>query len=173
MGTRIVVMKDGVIQQIDSPKALYNHPANLFVAGFIGMPPMNFIDGVLREADGGLVAEMPSGELIRLNGRYQTDAVRAYIGRPVVLGIRPESIYDHPQTVAKFEGSALDVGVDVAEMLGAETYLYLSALWGQSLTARVDPKVSQTQCGNRICVALDPDRVHLFDRETEQAIING
>lgn len=174
MGTRIVVMKDGVIQQIDSPKALYNHPANLFVAGFIGMPPMNFIDGVLRaEADGDIAAELPSGERIRLSRRYRSEAVRPHIGRPVVLGIRPESIYDHPQTVAQLETSALDVGVDVAEMLGAETYLYLSTPWGQSLTARVDPKVSQSQCGDRIRVALDPDRVHVFDRETEQAVING
>ncbi len=170
MGTRIVVMKDGFIQQVDNPGQLYLHPSNTFVAGFIGMPPMNFINGTVEEEGGRLVARFGNTSLVLPNEKYGVDAVREYIGKEVIIGIRPEAISDDQNDIAQRPDTAFDAHVDVVEMLGAETYIYLTAQ-GINLTGRVNPVNSTAAVGQDIRVAVDPYRICLFDKETEKRII--
>lgn len=171
MGTRIVVMKDGFIQQVDSPSELYQHPCNTFVAGFIGMPPMNFIDANLERVAGKLQLKLGKTTLVLDQEKYDVPEVQAYLGKELVVGIRPEAMSDSAEHIARFPGSLLRARVDVAEMLGAETYLYLSSD-GLSLTARVEPTLSQSKVGDEIDVAVDNRRIALFDKETEKAILS-
>lgn len=170
MGTRIVVMKDGFIQQVASPAELYQHPVNIFVAGFIGMPPMNFINGKVVKTSNGIGVKFGSIELTLDQGKYDVPEVNAYLDKEVVIGIRPEAIDDNVETIAVNPNSSFKAKVDVAEMLGAETYLYISAD-GLNLTARVEPTISTSAVGQEIDVMVDPLRVALFDKETEAAIL--
>ena len=172
MGTRIVVMKDGFIQQVDSPGQLYLHPVNTFVAGFIGMPPMNFINGTVVDVNGTPGVQFGNHKIALNPAKYDVDAVRDYMDKEVIIGIRPEAISDDPEevTAAVQEGRSLDVHVDVVEMLGAETYVYFTCE-GVSLTARVEPTTSKSAVGDNIKVAVDGDRVNIFDKETENRII--
>lgn len=172
MGTRIVVMKDGFIQQVDDPTTLYMHPVNTFVAGFIGMPPMNFLNVTLVDL-GETVGVNFGGHTIRLpREKYNTPEVRAYIGKELICGIRPEAMSDDPSEVAAAGAErTFDAMVEVVERLGAETYLYLS-LENKSLTARVDPIVSKAAVHQPVTVAVDTNRVVLFDKESENTIIS-
>ena len=170
MGTRIVVMKDGFIQQVDNPTNLYRHPNNAFVAGFIGMPPMNFVNAMLGVKDNAVTLTFQD-VTVTLPERFSTPEVKAYDGKEVIMGIRPEAMTDEPSFVEKNKISSFPAYVDVVEMLGAETYLYLSVGKDISMTARVDSSYSHSQVGENPTVALDGDRVHLFDKETEDAII--
>lgn len=170
MGTRIVVMKDGFIQQVDTPMALYDRPTNLFVAGFIGSPQMNFINAkVEKRGDeihlvfGKNDIKLPEGKAKKLEG---TD----YIGKDVVMGIRPESIHDEAIYLESMPDSIIDAKVEVTETLGAETYLYM-LVEGNNVTARVNPR-TKAKPGDVIKVALDTNKVHLFDKETEKTVIN-
>ncbi|HHX36582.1 MAG TPA: TOBE domain-containing protein, partial [Clostridiaceae bacterium] len=186
MGTRIVVMKDGVVQQVASPTDLYNLPVNLFVARFIGMPPMNTIEGTLEKDETGLfVVAQPVGIdspdradnavepiKLRLLPRYETDEVLAHLGRPIILGIRPEHIYMETDAVARYAGTSLQVKAEVVEMLGAESYLYLKTPWNSNVTARINDQVHHVRYDDVITVALDPDHIHIFDYETEMSIIH-
>ena len=171
MGTRIVVMKDGFIQQVASPQELYDTPANLFVAGFIGSPQMNFFDAKLdKEGDkvtltfGEQKIVLPEGKAKALEGKEE------YFGKEVVVGVRPESIYDDEAHLSTLAESLVKVHVDNTEMMGAETYLYLIMNGGQ-LTARVNRR-STASVGDDITVAIDANKIHLFDKETELTIIN-
>ena len=172
MGTRIVVMKDGYIQQVDTPTALYDRPCNMFVAGFIGSPQMNFINAMLdkRGSDIHLVfgkndIKLPEGKAKKLEG---TD----YIGKEVLMGIRPENIHDEAMYLESMTDSIVEANVDLVEMLGAETYLYMLIDGAASMvTARVNAR-SKTKTGDTIKVAFDANKVHLFDKETERTIIN-
>ncbi len=171
MGSRICVMKDGFIQQVDSPGQLYLHPNNTFVAGFIGMPPMNFVNATLRQGEEGITATFAEGLTITLpNEKYNVDEVRAYLGKEVIMGVRPEAINDEKHFVADNANTRIPAHVDVVEMLGAETYIYLTAN-NVMLTARVDPITSTSRVGQDIHVAFDPIRIALFDKETENRII--
>lgn len=170
MGTRIVVMKDGFIQQVASPSELYQHPVNVFVAGFIGMPPMNFINGKVVNTAKGVGVKFGSIELTLNQAKYNVPAVTAYVDKDVVIGIRPEAMDDNRELVAENPDTKFKANVDVVEMLGAETYLYLAAE-GLNLTARVEPTVSTSKVGQEIEVMVDPLRVALFDKETEAAIL--
>lgn len=170
MGTRIVVMKDGFIQQVDNPGQLYLHPNNTFVAGFIGMPPMNFVNGNIVSENGSLYAKFGDIKLKLPADKYNVPAVEAYVDKEVIVGIRPEAINDNVEYVQENPDTTFSAHVDVVEMLGAETYIYLT-VQGITLTGRVDPTSSVSKVGDDIKVAVDPYRVSLFDKETEERII--
>ena len=170
MGDRIVVMKDGVIQQVDTPQNLYDMPCNMFVAGFIGSPQMNFLDGTVTK-NGDQYAIDLGGDTIPLPKEKTADGkLDSYVGKKVKMGIRPEDIDDEPEFMAKHTDCQLDAKVDVSEMMGAEIYLYLEYK-GNKMTARVAP-TSKARNGDTVRVAFDPHKVHLFDVETEQTILN-
>ena len=170
MGDRIVVMKDGIIQQVDTPQNLYDMPCNMFVAGFIGSPQMNFLDGTLIKK-GELYGVDLGGDVIPLPKEKTADGkLDAYVGKKIKMGVRPEDIDDEPEFMAKHADCQLDAQVDVSEMMGAEIYLYLEYK-GNKMTARVAP-TSKARNGDTVRVAFDPHKVHLFDIETEQTILN-
>ncbi len=170
MGTRIVVMKDGFIQQVDTPTELYKHPVNTFVAGFIGMPPMNFINAKLTVK--GDAVNVKFGDVnLELPAKYSVPAVKAYDGKDIVLGVRPEAISDEAAAISANPKSTFKAHVDVVEMLGAETYLYVTVA-GLSLTCRVDPTESHSHVGDLTTFAVWGNRVHLFDKETERVILS-
>ncbi|MCL2420954.1 MAG: TOBE domain-containing protein, partial [Defluviitaleaceae bacterium] len=169
LGTRIVVMKDGVIQQVDSPVNLYNKPNNMFVAGFIGSPQMNMMEAVVKKNGDDLVVGV--GEYDILLTEAKAKAAEAYVGKSVIMGIRPEDLHDEEAVIAAAApGSVLEADVEVTELLGAEVFLYLT-IAGQPVTARVNPR-STAKSNDRIKLAVDLNKVHLFDKETELVITN-
>lgn len=166
LGDRIVVMLDGVIQQVASPSELYAQPANKFVAGFIGSPPMNFLDGTI-EADGDqLLFTAPAGVRLRITPEH-APLLHSYVGKSITLGVRPELFT--PEVDRENEEKSVVIGnVDVVEPLGAEAYVYLS-VGEASITARLTgeqlPRVDET------CIlGVDMTKVRFFDAQTEQAI---
>ena len=171
MGTRIVVMKDGFIQQVDSPTELYDNPVNTFVAGFIGMPPMNFINATIN-VDGNDVYVTFENVTVKLPERYAVEEVMERDGQEVIFGVRPEAITDETTFVSDHADAAFSADVDVVEMLGAETYLYVTVNGALPLTCRVDPTTSQSRVGEVVDLAIDTNRIHLFDKDTEQSIIS-
>lgn len=176
MGDRIVCMKDGWIQQVDTPQKLYEQPVNKFVAGFLGSPQMNFIDAVLRQDYGQYIVEFGGND--RSGQKYEiivpeskvNDELSRYVNREIILGVRPESIHDEEMYLSNATTGVIDAYVDLTEMMGAEIYLYLTCQ-GNALTARVSPR-STARIGDQIKVAIDPNRIHLFDKETEKTIVN-
>ncbi|MCI6560380.1 MAG: ABC transporter ATP-binding protein [Ruminococcus sp.] len=179
MGDRIVCMKDGVVQQVDTPQNLYERPANKFVAGFLGSPQMNFIDAVLKEEFGQYIVEFGSEDSRSQKGnKYQiiipeakvNDELANYVNKEVILGVRPESIHDEEMYISSATTGVIDATVEITEMMGAEIFLYLECE-GIPLTARVSPR-STARISDVIKVAIDPNRIHLFDKETEDTIIN-
>lgn len=170
MGTRIVVMKDGLIQQVDTPTLLYDRPVNMFVAGFIGSPQMNFIN-VTIEREGSDVVLKFGDHVVKLPGdKAKIVEDSGYIGKEVVMGIRPECLHDEPMYVESMPDSLVDARVEVVEMLGSETLLHMF-IDDVSCTARVNPR-TKTRSGDTIKVAIDVSRIHLFDKETEKTIVN-
>ena len=170
MATRIVVMKDGFIQQVDTPQNLYDKPVNMFVAGFIGTPQMNFINALLEKKDEDVYLTF-EGHSLKLPAEKANDpAIADYIGKEVVAGIRPECIHDEPIYLSTMSENVIDVDVDVTELMGAEIYLYLS-VGEQDMTARVSSR-SQARAGDKISVAIEVSRIHLFDKDTQQYIIH-
>lgn len=166
MGDRIVVMKDGIIQQAASPDVLYNHPTNIFVAGFIGAPTMNFIEGELAEQNGvvrfranGLDVEIPTGKAQALKDK-------ALIGKTVILGVRPEDIHEEPVFLEASPNSIFNAHVEVSENLGHEMLLYLNGVGKDSTIARVDGR-SNTKEGQNVKLAIDMNKIHVFDKATE------
>lgn len=169
LGTRIVVLKDGVIQQIDTPQNLYNHPTNLFVATFIGSPQMNLIDAKVTLQTDGIYLELPNGVKFRPDESKEKALMDGrYIGKTVVLGIRPEDIYDNYEFISKHQDTSFDSLVDVYETLGSEVFLYFT-IGDNKITARVDPR-SQSRAGKISKFALDTSRIHLFDKDSENVI---
>ncbi len=169
LGTRIVVMKDGIVQQVDTPTNLYNAPANLFVAGFIGSPQMNFFDAVCKV----------NGQDVSLqigNSTFPVPAEKAkklidggYEGKTVILGIRPEDV--HEATEADLSnGRTISCDIKFYELLGAEVYLYFD-LEGQQMTARTSAATS-LRTGSKAAFSLNMDKIHVFDKETEKTITN-
>lgn len=169
MGTRIVVMKDGFVQQVDNPQKLYDEPVNAFVAGFIGSPQMN-LSNALVEKQGDKVT-LKFGEYTLELPEYKAKVLeeQGYIGKEVIFGIRPEDIHDEEEWLAKSNG-ILEASVEVTERLGSETYLYV-IINEVNFTARVSPK-STTKAGENIKLALDMPHIHIFDKETEKAIVH-
>ena len=170
MGDRIVVMKDGIIQQVDTPQNLYDYPCNMFVAGFIGSPQMNFLDGTVAKKGDQYAIDL-GGDMIPLPKEKTADGkLDAYVGKKVKMGIRPEDIDDEPEFMAKHPDCQLDAQVEVSEMMGAEIYLYLDYK-GNKMTARVSP-TSKARHGDTVRVAFDPHKVHVFDIDTELTVLN-
>ncbi|MBQ6373255.1 MAG: sn-glycerol-3-phosphate ABC transporter ATP-binding protein UgpC [Clostridia bacterium] len=171
MGTRIVVMKDGFIQQVDSPQNLYDYPANLFVAGFIGMPQMNIFRAKLEKMGGGVYACFGENRILVPEGKVQR-MTGDYIGKEVYLGIRPENISDDSAFTSTYPDACIDVTVELIELMGSETYLYLKTSGkAENFIARVDPRTS-SRAGNTIKVGFDVNRLHVFDVETENTILS-
>jgi multiple sugar transport system ATP-binding protein len=168
MADRIAVMKDGVLQQVDSPQKLYDHPGNIFVAGFIGSPSMNFFSGTITGTldemyvDSGAVRlRLPQGEVEQVG--------QEGIGKEVVFGVRPEDIH-HPQYVpGGVTEQLVEATVDVTELMGNEIFVYLVAGEDQNLIARVDPR-ADVRPGDKVQMALNSDKIHIFDRTTEKNI---
>lgn len=170
MATRIVVMKDGLIQQVDTPQSLYDYPVNIFVAGFIGTPQMNFFNGTLVKKGEDIYFNFEDKTIKLPADKANNPALRDYIGQEVIVGIRPECIHDEPVHIATFKDSVVDTYVDVTELMGAEIYLYLTV--GESrMTARVSSR-SSSRAGDTIKVAFDTSRVHIFDKDTERCIVH-
>jgi len=172
MGTRIVVMKDGFIQQVDTPQHLYDLPCNEFVAGFIGSPQMNFIDAVLVEDKGKYALKFDEYTVYLPESKNKNGCLKPYVGKEVRLGIRPEHVHDEPEFLEKCEGrnGIISANVVVTELMGAEIYLYLN-IGGTQVTARVEP-TSTAKPGDTIDVAFDLEKIHIFDKDTEMTITN-
>ena len=168
MGTRIVVMKDGLIQQIDSPQTLYETPCNLFVAGFIGSPQMNMVEATVLDQGGVTYLEFGKSKIALPESKGRKPEVLAYAGKQVIVGIRPENIHDEDMFLSQFPDSQVNMKVEVVEMMGFETYLYMNCE-GRPFTARVSPRSTATS-GSDIRVAFDSKKIHLFDKDTEVAI---
>ena len=168
LGTRIVGMKDGVIMQVDSPQKLYNEPDNLFVAGFIGSPQMNFMDCVCK-VEGDKVT-LTNGDTTYVMPANKAKALKdgGYDGKTVVFGIRPDDMDDEPEYLQKHADYIIKAKCTGYELLGSEVLLYYTAN-GVTMTAKVD---SSTPCryGDDVTVAFDIDKGHIFDKETEQII---
>ena len=166
LGTRIVVMKDGIVQQIDTPQMLYDHPVNEFVAGFIGSPQMNFMDAKISNK--GKTVEV-GGFKLALSGE-RAAKLAAYDGKTVVLGIRPEDVHDEPDFLAKHSEAVINAQIKVYELLGAEVFLYFDFA-GSQMTARVNPRTT-ARTGDTVKFALDMEKAHFFDKETEMTIVD-
>ncbi len=168
MGTRIVVMKDGVIQQVDSPLTIYNEPTNLFVAGFLGSPPMNFIKGSLQSKDGGLVfQEISDGPIkVKLGERR---AAAGYAGKEIILGVRPENC-DLAVPEQAGSNNCFEATVDFVEPMGAETYFHLQT-GAHSVISRSPAGAQQTDAGQRFKFRISAAAAHLFDPVTTHRIV--
>ncbi len=162
MGDRIVVMKDGIIQQFDTPQVLYNHPQNIFVAGFIGSPQMNFIDAAIKKKNDSFYADF-SGYSIKLPKRMNS-SLNKYTDKEVVFGIRPENM-----SISKEKGeNTIKLHIDIAEMTGADYFLY-GNLDGKKIIANVSS--NQNIESEKDCfIKLDIDRIHIFDKINERLI---
>ncbi len=180
MGTRIVVMKSGLIQQVDTPNNLYKYPCNLFVAGFIGSPQMNFIESKLLKEGSDFFVEFGSEDTkTRAGVKYKIklpadknkkDCLEAYVDKEVIMGIRPEDVHNEEDLIAQFPDGKVEANVEVTELMGAETYLYMNCE-GQSINARVSP-TSTARPGDTITITIEPQKIHLFDKDTEVTICN-
>ncbi len=178
LGTRIIVMKDGVIQQVDTPQNLYDKPCNLFVAGFMGSPQMNFIDCDVEQVGDRCKLNFVGRSVMLQEPRSKKLIEGGYVGKKVVLGIRPEDIKDDEMMISALPDSTFEAEVRVYELLGAEVFLYFTLEDKTNtkdlnnfvdITARVNPRTT-AKVGDTIKIALDLSKIHLFDKETEQVI---
>ena len=163
MGTRICVMNDGIIQQVADPKTIYNHPANMFVASFIGAPQMNFIDAILVEKNGKVVCEIDGFEMEVNAAGAEKVKKGGHIGKEVVVGVRPENIK------ILESGNGLKAKVEVTELLGSDLNVYFS-FKGKHYIAKEDAKI-ELAFDQDIYVTFDSEKIHLFDKATEQSIL--
>jgi multiple sugar transport system ATP-binding protein len=164
MASRLVVMKDGVIQQVGTPKEVYEKPENVFVGGFIGSPAMNFFNGKLEDGKfiiGKTTISIPEGKMKFLREQ-------GYVGKTVILGIRPEDIHDEPVFIDASTGTKIQANVDVAELTGAELMVY-SNIDGQDFVARLDSR-SDIKPGDKVELAFDLNKGHFFDTDSELRI---
>ena len=171
LGTRIVVMKDGVVQQVDTPQNLYNAPGNLFVAGFIGSPQMNMVDAVVEKKGDDVylaIGKTASIKLPVVKAKKLFDG--GYVGKTVVMGIRPEDLKDEEVALAVANEATIEAKIEVYELLGAEVFLYFD-IEGANFTARVNPRTT-ARTGDTVKFALDVEKIHVFDKETELTITN-
>ena len=170
LGTRIVVMKDGVVQQVDSPQNLYDKPCNKFVAGFIGAPQMNMIDAQVAKAGSDITLSFGGHTVALPAAKGKGLEEGGYIGKTVTLGIRPEDLHDEEAFLEANPKSIFQAEIRVYEMLGSEVLLYFD-IDDANFTAKVNPRTT-ARPGDSIKVAMDLDKVHIFDKETEKVIIN-
>ncbi|WP_449539280.1 ABC transporter ATP-binding protein [Ferdinandcohnia sp. Marseille-Q9671] len=164
MASRLVVMKDGIIQQVGAPKDVYDNPENVFVAGFIGSPAMNFFSGTLKDGSftmGDVSVAVPEGKMKVLREQ-------GYVNKEIILGVRPEDIHDEPVFIESSQGSKIKALIEVSELTGAETMLY-SQVAGTEFVARVDARTI-AKPGETIELAFDMNKCHFFDAENERRI---
>lgn len=175
LGTKIVVMKDGLIQQVGAPQSIYDNPVNLFVAGFLGSPSMNFFRCTVKAEENNRTAlfldDAKTVKKVYLDGTRGKQIADRYNGRHVILGIRPEDIYEFDEAKKLgIENESVDVDEPVVnrEMLGAEVILYFDEQ-GKTLAVRLSPE-NQTQVGEKVSLYFDMEKAHVFDPETEENI---
>ena len=161
-------MKDGVIQQVDTPQNLYDKPGNLFVAGFMGSPQMNFLDCLVSVEGGDVYLNFGSNRILVPEARAKKLIDGGYEDREVVLGIRPEDIKDNEDFIMAHPEASFAATVRVYELLGAEVFLYFS-VDDYDITARVDPRTT-ARPGDTVTIAMDLAKMHIFDKDTEQII---
>ncbi len=170
MGDKIVVMKDGYIQQVDTPINLYNRPCNLFVAGFIGTPQMNFIDVTLVKKNDEYYIAFSGYEVKIPQGKVNKDFEK-YVGKTVIAGIRPECFREESVFFDEDKGNVVDAKIEFTEVLGSEVILHLSCDENCKFMAKVANRLRASQ-GENISIAIDKNKIHLFDKDTEVAICN-
>ena len=163
MGDRICVMKDGIIQQFDTPQTLYNYPDNMFVAGFIGSPQMNFIPVTVEAAGQGQTLVFGSNRI-----SVDKPELSDYIGKEVIMGIRPEDFHANEGAFADGGAHSFTAHIDLAEMMGSENFLYLTTE-KQRIIARIPSKIP-VQEGEDFTLVADTNRIHVFDEDTEKVI---
>lgn len=168
MADRIAVLRDGILQQLDTPQELYDHPANIFVAGFIGSPAMNFFDATLVKDDKGIWVDTGPFRVQVPEMFAEEPRVKNHLGDEVIFGIRPEDIYDPAYSPPGIIEAPVEAKVDVTEEMGSETYLYLLA-GDRQFVARVDPR-TEAAVGQTIQVSMDMSNVHLFDPRSEVSL---
>ena len=166
MASRIAVINKGILQQLDTPQNLYDNPNNLFVAGFIGSPAMNFFPGKLRKDGSKLVVD--TGDFVVPIPAKRAKQYEAYAGKDVIFGIRPENIHDADFVPPNIDAEKVAVKVDVTELMGNEIFLYLVS-GKNTFVSRVDPR-SKLRVGQQASMAFDMDTVHIFDAASEEAI---
>ncbi|MCL4561432.1 MAG: sn-glycerol-3-phosphate ABC transporter ATP-binding protein UgpC [Chloroflexi bacterium] len=164
MASRIAVMNKGILQQLDTPQTLYDHPANLFVAGFIGSPAMNFFPAHLRKDNGALYVD--TGDFTVKVPEKRTNAFMPHAGKEVIFGVRPEKIHTPEFAPPGISAEPVEAKVDVTELMGNEILLYLLA-GKNSFVARVDPR-TRTQIGEKMQLVFDMDNFHIFDPSSDQ-----
>lgn len=169
MGDRIVVMKDGLIQQVDTPQNLYDYPCNMFVAGFIGSPQMNFMDATLVKEGTQYLVDLGDDKLA-IDPAKCTPELDAWIGKTIKAGIRPEDIKDDEEYLAAHKDAVITANVEVSELMGSEVYLYIEYK-GYKMTCRVNPTTT-ARAGSVVKMAMNTKKLHLFDPETELVILN-
>lgn len=170
LGTRIVVMKEGIIQQVDSPQNLYNKPNNLFVAGFIGTPQMNFLDAKVTKAGDEVYLKVGSYSIPLPKAKAKKLSEGGYVNQEVVMGIRPEDVKEEEIMLQTSPESMIKATVNVYEMLGAEVNLYLT-FDGYDICARVNSR-TQARPNDKIKLVLDLNKIHIFDKVTEKVVSN-
>jgi multiple sugar transport system ATP-binding protein len=166
MASRIAVMRDGILQQLDTPQALYDRPINVFVAGFIGSPSMNFFDAKLTRSGSTLFVDAGAFAVPIPPDRSQR--YQASVNKEIIFGIRPENIHDPQFAPPGIAAARVESRIDVTEPMGNEVYLYLIS-GDHTFIARVDPR-TRARMGDRLEVAFDMSQTHIFDRETQTAI---
>jgi multiple sugar transport system ATP-binding protein len=167
MATRIAVIKSGLLQQLDTPQNLYDHPANVFVAGFIGSPAMNFFNGKLQRSDGRLLVDVGPFQL-PVSSRLAS-AAEKHVGQPVILGIRPEDIHDPQFSPPGITPAPVDSRVDVTELMGNEIFVYMES-GGNTFIGRIDPR-TRARMGEKFQAVFNTDNVHLFKTDGDQEAI--
>jgi multiple sugar transport system ATP-binding protein len=166
MASRIAVLNAGILQQIDTPQNLYDFPNNLFVAGFIGSPAMNFFPAKITQDDGKLVVDGNSFK-VQVPDKHLS-IYNSLVGRPIIFGIRPEDIHNPDFAPPSIFAQSVETEVDVTELMGNEIFVYLKS-GDHNFVARVDPR-TRVQMGDKVQVVFNMDNMHIFDRDTEQAI---
>ena len=166
MASRIVVMKDGYIMQVGAPKEIYDNPNNMFVAGFIGTPPMNFIRGVVGKDQWFIAGDQ---KIMIPNDKFEIVKSNGMVGKEIVLGIRPEDIHDDEVVMQTYPNSTLEIIVDVAELLGSETNLY-TTINGNNICASINARAG-VRIGDKMKLAFDMNKSHYFNPENEQRLV--
>lgn len=174
MADRIVVMKDGVIQQIDTPQNLYKYPVNMFVAGFIGSPEMNMIPATIRKKANGYYVEFDQVSMMIPQGIILSDKISSYVNKEVVLGIRPEDLHPEEPFMETFPDAIFTVVADLVEITGSEMNIYFeheSCKSNDNLQIVRTSSRTKVKTGDQVKVAIDKNKIHLFDKESQQTIL--
>lgn len=170
LGTKIVVMKDGIVQQVDTPQSLYNAPKNRFVAGFIGSPQMNFLDAIVCQNNEEVTLKIGDYDLLLPKSKGKSLVEGGYVNKVICMGIRPENVYDLAELNEKATEKEIETTINVYELLGSEVYLYFN-IEQFPMTAKVKA-TTPARVGDKVKFKFDMEKVHIFDNETGLVITN-